>query len=200
MDARLSKKFFYYAAPALIVAAGIFVAATDYWEWFCAPKYMERGIKAFDCGDFAAAIRDFSKAQQRCETNILARLMLGASYHEYGWHDEALNEYDTVLRLARDNGAKAAQSAGRIWFSRKDYPNARRCYEQALTFAPDSAAIWFESGQLCQASGDLPAALRCFETAAKLNPKESVFQQEAERTAKLLQGQKAVPGGSPRGL
>ena len=187
MDARLKDRLFYRAAPLAVLAAGLLVAAADYWEWRDVPKDMERGMAAFGRQDFAAAIRDFSKAQQHGETDILARLMLGASFHEYGWQDEALREYDTVVGLARDNGARAAHSAARIWASRRDYPNALRCFDTALRFAPDAAPIWHESGQACMAMGDAAGALRRFEQAAKLAPNNSLYRQETEQAAKQLQ-------------
>ena len=99
-------------------------------------------------GNNLAAIRSFARLLRERETDIAARYNLGAAYHNYGWHDEALAAYDEVLLLADEYSARAAHSAARISLMRKDYERARLYYEAALRHRPDAKDIRAEYEQL----------------------------------------------------
>ena len=99
-------------------------------------------------GNNLAAIRSFARLLRERETDIAARYNLGAAYHNYGWHDEALAAYDEVLLLADEYSARAAHSAARISLMRNDFERARLYYEAALRHRPDAKDIRAEYEQL----------------------------------------------------
>jgi len=111
-------------------------------------------------GDNLAAIRSFAKLLRERETDIAARYNLGAAYHNYGWHDEALSCYDNVLSLANEYAARAAHSMARIYVARQDVENARRCYEEALRHRPDAKDIREEYERLLLPSRSSGAATK----------------------------------------
>jgi|GEM_PF-3060830 len=99
-------------------------------------------------GDNLAAIHSYARLLRERETDIAARYSLGAAYHNYGWHDEALVSYDDVLKQANEYAARAAHSAARISLLRKDFERARLYYEAALKYQPDAEDIRAEYEQL----------------------------------------------------
>jgi Flp pilus assembly protein TadD len=116
----------------------------------------QRAIRAgqqLAAGQNLAAIHSFSQLLRERETDIVARYQLAAAYHNYGWHDEALADYDQVLNLANEYAARSAHSAARIRVLRKDFAGARRYYEEALRHRPGAQDIRAEYEQLLATSG-----------------------------------------------
>ncbi|MBU4366750.1 MAG: hypothetical protein KKF10_06410 [Verrucomicrobia bacterium] len=99
-------------------------------------------------GDNLAAIHSFARLLRERETDIATRYNLGAAYHNYGWHDEALSSYDNVLNLANEYAARAAHSAARISIMRKDFEKACLYYKAALRHQPGAKDIRAEYEQL----------------------------------------------------
>ena len=99
-------------------------------------------------GDNLAAIQSFARLLRERETDIAACYNLGAAYHNYGWHDEALAHYNNTLHLANEYAARAAHSAARIRVMRGDFEGARAYYEEALRHRPDAKDIRVEYEQL----------------------------------------------------
>lgn len=176
MDEKRSK-WFYYLTPGLIILAVLILFITDWYECFTVNKTINNGVQAFNKGDFVTAIREFSKAQQNCESDIFSRYYLGAAYHNYGWYDEALEEYQTTWTLARENATKAMHSAGRIYYHRDNLKEAEKCFRQALSLVPSSPIIWYELGQVYLRNKNFSAALNCFREALQYDPANMQYRK-----------------------
>jgi Flp pilus assembly protein TadD len=171
-----------YLTPAAILLGATFLVVSDLRGWFVS-KPLEEGQKAMAEENYVQAIRDFSKAQRFCDNDVAARYLLGAAYHNYGWHDEALKQYETAWTLAAENGARAMHSTGRIWAQRRDWDRAASCFQRALSLKPESPDIWYELGIAQRAAGRPDAAQAAFHEAARLNPGNAEFRRAAEGTA-----------------
>jgi len=58
--------------------------------------------------------------------------------------------------------------------------DARAIWEVALRGHRDSAALYFNLGAVCEATGDLPAAQRYFQSAVRISPSDRHYQQELQ--------------------
>ncbi|MBI2438919.1 MAG: hypothetical protein HYV36_08940 [Lentisphaerae bacterium] len=110
-------------------------------------------------GDNLAAIHAFARLAAERPSDISAVYNLGAAYHNYGWHAEALAAYEEVLELANEYAARAAHSAARVALLRKEFERAREYYETALRHRPAAEDIRQEYEQfkaLWRANGPRP--------------------------------------------
>ena len=167
----------HYLLPSAILLVVIFLVVSNLRGWFAAPSHLADGQAAMADENFAGAINAFSAAQRWCDTDIAARYLLGAAYHNYGWHDEALDEYDATWKLAVENGTRAMHSAGRIWRMRDNRDRARQCFERALALTPASADIWYELGILHKEAGQPDAAVAAFGEALRYEPANEIYRQ-----------------------
>jgi len=172
-----TNKLFYRLTPIITIIFALIIAGAAYWEWCAAPKSNAKGLEAFNNENYSEAIRKFSQAQQYCETDIMARFFLGAAYHNYGWNDEALQEYETTWKLTREYGIKAMHNAGRIWFKKRNMRRAIQCFDRALRLNQAQPAIWFDLGQVHLAMKNKKSAEYCISEAIKYDPENKQYQQ-----------------------
>ena len=171
------EKLFYRLTPILVIIFALIIAASAIWEWRAAPKTNAEGIEAMKNENYSEAIRKFSQSQQFCETDIMARFNLGQAYHNYGWEDEALQEYDTTWNLARDYGIKSMHNAGRIWFKKGNNQKAIQCFDRALRLNTALPEVWFDLGQIHLTMNNAKSAEYCISEAVKYNPQNKQYQQ-----------------------
>lgn len=168
---------FRWLVPGCVTLGLLAVAGAAAWEWRASSRSIPAGMLAFDAGDNLRAIRHLTRAQQNCETDILARYYLGASYQNYGWNDEAEQQYQVTCQLAADYGTRAWHSVGRIRFHRGDASGAATAFERAVAMDPKATVIWFELGQVQQALGKLDDAERSLAEALRLDPENAACQK-----------------------
>lgn len=125
--------------------------------------------------NYIKAIREFSKAQHYCETDINARFQLGMAYHNYGWNDEALKQYDSTWNLAVINGGLAKYNSAKIWMQKRNPAKAVECYSQALTLLNNDARIWFDLSIAWQQLNRYKLTVVALEKAIKLDPKNQYY-------------------------
>ena len=169
----------YYLLPAAIVALALFLVVSDFGGCFSRASPVPEGQAAMANQNYVKAIRQFSEALRLCETDIAARYLLGAAYHNYGWQDEALTQYDATWNLAVNNAVRAMHSAGRIWYRRGDMTKAIACFRRALALNPASPDIWFELGTACRQAGQAEAASSAFQEAVRWEPANPDYQGAA---------------------
>jgi Flp pilus assembly protein TadD len=175
MRMRFSNRFFQLITPVAILAVAVVLLAVNLLEMFRPPDHLKDGLAAFGRGEYARAIRDCARAVRACETDVAAHFQLGAAYHNYGWHDEALREYNATWDIGRYNCTRAMHSAARIWAQRNDVAQATEHFNRALAISPESADIWYEFGALLGNAGDTNGAVFCAQKALELVPGNQQF-------------------------
>lgn len=167
--------------PACILLAAAFLVISDVRGWFRPSTAFQDGEAAMQSGNYAKAIHNLSRAQRECERDIAARYALGAAYHNYGWHDEALEEYDATWDLAAHNATRAMHSAGRIHAQRGEFDQAIACFQRALALTPASPDVWFELGQTHLQRGERELAAQALQQALTYDPENPVYHQAREQ-------------------
>lgn len=171
------KKLFYSLTPIITIIFALLISASAFWEWRATPDSNKKGMEAMKKENYSEAIRKFSQAQQYCETDIMARYNLGTAYQNYGWDDEALEEYNVTWNLTKEYGIRAMHNAGRIWFQKGNNPRAIQCFDRALTLDQAQPEIWFDLGQIHLATNNLKSAEYCFSEAVKYDPQNKTYQK-----------------------
>lgn len=171
--------------PIVILLTAAAVVALDRLALLNPPANTEKGVMAFEKGDMVAAIHDFSQAQKFCETDILARRMLGMAYHNYRWNDEALRQYESVWGLAVQNAAIAMRNAGRIHQERGELEKAFECFHKALAVDPKFTGVLADLAELHAKAGHAEAAMQAIEAAISLEPENQFLKEIRERISKV---------------
>ena len=140
-----------FAAAAIVLLAVAIIIGDRLARARDPERRAAKAMQALAAGDNLTAIHDFARLLRERESDIAARYNLGAAYHNYGWHDEALTAYNNVLALANEYAARAAHSAARIRLQRGEFDMARMYYETALRNQPEAPDIRAEYEQLLQA-------------------------------------------------
>jgi Flp pilus assembly protein TadD len=150
-------------------------------SWFNPPEPTLAGFRALEDGRIVDAIHRFSQAKKYCETDIEASCLLGISYQEYGWGDEALEEYGNTWKLAARNVGRAMWNAARLLREKGENENAVLHYRRALLFMPESHEIWYELGSVLEEMRQKASATAAYQEALRLNPQNRFYQQTVER-------------------
>jgi Flp pilus assembly protein TadD len=166
-----------WLVPGCVTLGLLVVAGAAGWEWRASSRALPEGMAAFQAGDNLKAIRHLTRAQQNCETDILARYYLGASYQNYGWDSEAEQQYLATCQLADEYGTRAWHSLGRIRYHKGDAPGAAAAFEHALALDSKAVVVWFELGQVQQVLGKLEDAERSLAEALRLDPENANCQK-----------------------
>ncbi|WP_233489640.1 tetratricopeptide repeat protein [Solidesulfovibrio fructosivorans] len=163
-------------------------------------------------GDHAGAIRDYQSLLNLCPDTCQAYNNVGASLFSLGYAAESLPWFDEAVkcapdeRLYRDNAAltqkrlaqsrqpdpeKAAtcKAAFETAESRRvggDLSGAMEGYRRVVATCPDFCAAYNNMGLALHKLGRTAQALPLFERALRCNPKENLFKDNYELTAKRL--------------
>ncbi len=149
---RTVSRRFSLPAAALVVMLLVLTLLLAAWRGWLSPEPdLARGLALFNEGDNVRAIHTFARMLRDRETDLAARYHLGAAYHNYGWHDEALDQYVKTLRLAMAYSTRAAHSAARIHAVRGEWEQSLELFNLALQFDPQSPEIRAERDALLTA-------------------------------------------------
>lgn len=115
------------------------------------------------------------------QRNYEARYNLGVAFLEQNLYEEAIAEFE----LAADDPARAADCRGligRCYVKKRNYPEARRCYEGAISLTPEESperfALAYELASLYEMMSENEAALALYREVSGWNPK---FRNTAKR-------------------
>jgi len=142
----------------------------DYFGWFTPKNSLKKGIQYFEDNNYVKAIEYLSQATRSNTNDITARFYLGAAYHQYGWHDDALKHYHITIELAQ-NAVRSLHSSARIYRLQNHIEQATIYYRKALAINPTAADIWFELGTVLNETGNKLQAQNAFDKALQLDPK-----------------------------
>lgn len=120
------------------------------------------------------------------QKNFEARYNLGLAFLEQSLYEEAIAEFE----LAAADPARAADCWGLIgqcYVKKRNYPEARRCFEGAISLtpaeSPERFALAYELASLYEMMSENEAALALYREVSAWNPK---FRNTAKRV-KILE-------------
>ena len=159
----------YFTGISILIFA-LVLLLTDLFGWFHPKDSFSKGKQFFEQKNYVKAVELFSQAVRSCDNDIVAHFYLGAAYHQYGWHDEALKQYQKTWNLAQ-NAVRSMHSTARIYRIRGQKDQAIIHYQKALAINPLSPDIWHELGVVFNETGNAVAAHDAFSKAIKLGNK-----------------------------
>ena len=120
------------------------------------------------------------------ENNYGAHNWLGCAFCAQGRSDEAIDEFQTVIKLNL-NFAGAYCSLGKILFFQGHVDDAIDCYQKALTVQPNSVVALNNLGNILLKTGQVDAAISLCQKAIEIEP-DNAAAQETLGFAFQLQG------------
>ena len=103
---------------------------------------------------------------------IPIRQKLGEIYFEKGMWDEAIQQYQALLRL----GLNVYPQLGYLYAQKKDYDSAIDMFQRALKINPDSAEIHRNLSILYLSKGDRRRAIHAIKKAIEIDPGKQEYQ------------------------
>ncbi len=199
------------AVPALAVSAALGVLTyrqIGYWRdsetlWSYALQVTSvRSYKAhfnlavtYDAeGRYDDAVQQFRQAIDPRDDDPRIHLGLGIYDQRHGHSREAIEEFQTVLRLSSGDAmsADALSNLGSAYQQLHDYARAKESFAAALRLDPNKAAALVGMGLLAQRGGDLEQAISQYSHAMSVEPTAVGYvllaraQQQAGRPAAAM--------------
>jgi Tfp pilus assembly protein PilF len=147
--------------------------------------YNLRGLIHRSAGELDAALSDFTHVLTLNPYFTDAHNNLGATYAELGRSDEAMAEFQLVLKDPMyPHKEKAHANAGDLLFNEREFEKAIEHYQQAVIAKPDYYRAHFKLGKSYLALGKTEAARGSFNEVIRIAPQST----EAREAKLILQG------------
>ncbi len=106
--------------------------------------------------------------------NYYSLMTEGMKAREAGNYDKAMGFFNKALGLDldRQQASTAMISRADCFWSKGEFDEATRAYDEATKLAPDSAAAYFYRATNLEQQGDVDGALKDFEQAIRLYPRD----------------------------
>jgi tetratricopeptide (TPR) repeat protein len=114
--------------------------------------------------------------------SVPALCALGTLYGENGMHTEALEQFQKLLSVDKDNPV-ALNNIGNIYFLQERLADAQQVYEAALKINPDDVGIKVNLARTLLRSGKKAEAKQLFQEAASADPR--VVRRNSELATEL---------------
>jgi tetratricopeptide (TPR) repeat protein len=134
-----------------------------------AEKAFDRGLSAYNKGDYKTTIADFTQAIKLDPNDAMAYNNRGIAYDELGDYGKAIADYTQAIKLD-PSFAYAYYNRGNAYDDLGDYKTAIDDYNQAIKLDPNYAEAYCNRGVAYLALGDHKTALADWTQAIKLNP------------------------------
>jgi tetratricopeptide (TPR) repeat protein len=132
--------------------------------------YGNLGMALEHKGLFDEAIERYERALEIDSTFVVARLGLAASYSQKQDYDQAIKEYQQLIRENKDTvRARVYFNLGVAQYQKGLYQDALGSYEKALDMEPDFAAAYYGMGNAHYALKEYDKAISEFQSAAELD-------------------------------
>jgi tetratricopeptide (TPR) repeat protein len=132
------------------------------------------GIAAYNGGDVAAAVTQFTAAIERDPNNAEALNNLGQALVRSGRAREAIPYFDRAIGI--ENGAWSYHfNRAKAYGDLKEWGPAVAGYTDAARLFPDDYVTHFNLARALEAKRDLPAALQSYAKATELAPGQADF-------------------------
>ena len=127
------------------------------------------GVAAYNNGDVAAAVTQFTAAVERDPNNAEALNNLGQALVRTGRTREAIPNFDRAIAIA-DGVWSYHFNRAKAYGDLKEWRQAIAGYREAARLFPDDYVTQFNLARALQADGDLPGALQAYAKATELAP------------------------------
>jgi tetratricopeptide (TPR) repeat protein len=117
------------------------------------------------------AISAFSQALRLNPADGRARLGLARAYHQKGWLDEAIKQYEQSIQAGTSMLHLAHYQLALALASKHEPEAALTHLKQSITIDPHDAAVYLEAAQIAERIGRKQDAKAYFATALQLDPK-----------------------------
>jgi tetratricopeptide (TPR) repeat protein len=123
-------------------------------------------------GRYDDAVQQFRQAIDPRDDDPRIHLGLGVYDQRHGHAHEAIEEFQTALRLSPNKAmsAEAFSNLGSAYQQLHDYARARENFAAALQLDPHKAAAMVGLGMLAQKSGDVDGAIAQYSQAMSIEP------------------------------
>jgi tetratricopeptide (TPR) repeat protein len=123
-------------------------------------------------GRYDQAVEQFREAIDPRDDDPRIHLGLGIYDQRHGHAQEAIGEFEAVLRLSSDGAmrADAFSNLGSAYRELHDYARAKESFAAALQIDPNKAAALVGMGLLAQKSGDFEEAIGEYSHAMSIEP------------------------------
>lgn len=132
------------------------------------------GIAAYNSGDVAGSVQEFTAAVQANPENAAALNNLGQVLVRSGRAAEAIPYFDRAIGVSGATWSYHFNRA-RAYGEMNAWPQAIAGYRDAAGLFPEDYATQFNLAKALQANGDLPEAIDAFERAIALAPGQADF-------------------------
>ncbi len=156
---------------------------------FAGAESSRAGIAAYNNGDVAAAVTQFTAAVDSDPDNAEALNNLGQALVRSGRAREAIPYFDQAIAIA-DRVWSYHFNRAKAYGDLKEWGQAITGYTEAARLFPDDYVTEFNLARARQADGDLPGALEAYAKATELAPGQADFH--------LWYGQALDQGGKRR--
>jgi tetratricopeptide (TPR) repeat protein len=130
-----------------------------------------KGKEALFQGKYPQAIELLSKAVAADKTKTAYRLSLGRAYRFAGKNDEAITQFEEILKTAPDH-VEAGQALGELYSAAKKWKDVDRVLEPLLKYRHDYPT-YHMLAEAQNNMGDREKARKSYEEAVKLNPQSA---------------------------
>jgi tetratricopeptide (TPR) repeat protein len=132
------------------------------------PDPVQAAEKLVEEGSFEEAIRLYSEALAQAPADLSLLVKKAYALWAAGRMDEALGEYDKAIGVAQNSEelAELWRYKGIVCEQKRDFEEALRCYEKALSFHRDSRSLWADKADVFLALGRFEEALATYKHAA----------------------------------
>ncbi|MGQ0540710.1 MAG: tetratricopeptide repeat protein [Blastocatellia bacterium] len=142
-------------------------------------QFFEKGMRASQSGDHAAALNNFNAALSSVEREgavdkFFAKLHynIGVSNYHLRNLDEASAEFEIAIKLSRGNYEKASYALGLTQAELGNWAAAEKAFRGAVAANNRNGEAWFDLAFVHLSSGDRKKAFVAFEKAVRHNASE----------------------------
>jgi tetratricopeptide (TPR) repeat protein len=147
-----------------------------------------KGLCYFGTGDYAAALKEFSKAlrsKPQHDDRIRILIYMGTCFNNLGKYEQAVGELEKAKETA-GNVKEVYNTLGFSYFKLKDYDKSIENLKIAVEIDPFSAIDYASLGSNYREKGDLNMAIGMYEKALALDPGMASVRENLERMNKNL--------------
>ncbi len=195
IDARLSNKAYLQAALSAIVLCSLSIVTYQqigYWKdsitlWSHTLDVTQNNFAAenglggalIQAGRPDEAFLHFQRASAIAPNDPLSHADMGTYLHQNGRLPEAIQQYETAVRLANNPGllANTYTNLGSAYRQTGDYTKAQQNFSRALQLDPARFNIWLQFGKLAADEGQFDLAIQDFARSIELQPTSEGYLQ-----------------------
>lgn len=157
----------------IVVAVALFVSACTTYP---PPKvkdnaalYYNQGVARYEKGDYAEAIKDYTKAIELNPRYADAHYNRGIAYDDKGEYDRAIKDYTKAIEL-NPGYADAYVNRGIAYGRKGEYDQAISDFNEAIEIDPNVATAYYNRGLAYNKKGQYEQSISDYTKAIEVEP------------------------------